>query len=198
MEPTRRVLLVDDSDDGPPPILSALERTGATVVLGRSLDDLQCTGVDLALFDGPRHGDAGRDAVARCAGHTRIAILTGARNIDDAIDFFRLGVVGFLTTDAPLSQMASDLDHLLDGRTVIDATLGAELAHVVARTPGLTWPGMAHGLTPREGEVFRLLQRGMTNREIADRLIIGLQTVKTHAHVIYRKLGVSSRTDLLV
>ena len=51
-------------------------------------------------------------------------------------------------------------------------------------------------LTSREAEVLQLLQDGMTNAEIAHALSIGLETVRTHARNIYRKLGISTRRDL--
>lgn len=51
-------------------------------------------------------------------------------------------------------------------------------------------------LTPREADVLELLQEGRTNAEIAHRLSVGVETVRTHARNIYRKLGVSSRRDL--
>lgn len=51
-------------------------------------------------------------------------------------------------------------------------------------------------LTPREAEVLELLQKGRTNGEIATRLSIGVETVRTHASNIYRKLGVASRREL--
>jgi DNA-binding NarL/FixJ family response regulator len=51
-------------------------------------------------------------------------------------------------------------------------------------------------LTAREAEVLQLLQEGLTNAQIADQLTIGLETVRTHARNIYRKLGISTRRDL--
>jgi DNA-binding NarL/FixJ family response regulator len=52
-------------------------------------------------------------------------------------------------------------------------------------------------LTPREAEVLELLQDGSTNAEIAYRLSIGIETVRTHARNIYRKLGIASRRELI-
>ncbi len=52
------------------------------------------------------------------------------------------------------------------------------------------------GISPREAEVIDLLNRGMSNREIAEKLYVSLATVKTHAHNIYEKTGASSRYDL--
>jgi DNA-binding NarL/FixJ family response regulator len=51
-------------------------------------------------------------------------------------------------------------------------------------------------LTAREAEVLQLLQEGMTNAQIAHSLSIGIETVRTHARNIYRKLGISTRRDL--
>jgi DNA-binding NarL/FixJ family response regulator len=51
-------------------------------------------------------------------------------------------------------------------------------------------------LTSREAEVLQLLQEGMTNAQIAHELSIGLETVRTHARNIYRKLGINTRRDL--
>jgi DNA-binding NarL/FixJ family response regulator len=51
-------------------------------------------------------------------------------------------------------------------------------------------------LTAREAEVLQLLQEGMTNAQIAHHLSIGIETVRTHARNIYRKLGISTRRDL--
>jgi DNA-binding NarL/FixJ family response regulator len=51
-------------------------------------------------------------------------------------------------------------------------------------------------LTSREAEVLQLLQEGMSNAEIAHALSIGIETVRTHARNIYRKLGISTRRDL--
>ena len=51
-------------------------------------------------------------------------------------------------------------------------------------------------LTAREAEVLQLLQEGLTNAQIAHELSIGLETVRTHARNIYRKLGIKTRRDL--
>jgi DNA-binding NarL/FixJ family response regulator len=61
---------------------------------------------------------------------------------------------------------------------------------------GRPLPG-AHLLTPREADVLLMLQHGLSNAEIALGLCVGIETVRTHAHNLYGKLGVSSRRELL-
>ena len=53
-----------------------------------------------------------------------------------------------------------------------------------------------HRLSPREIEVVELMNRGLGNREIAEKLFVSLATVKTHAHNIYEKTGTRSRYEL--
>jgi DNA-binding NarL/FixJ family response regulator len=90
------------------------------------------------------------------------------------------------------------------GRDIINAIhLASRGMHVLPRsaatglreTNGLGRPG-PELLTSREASVLELLQEGRTNAEIAHTLSIGIETVRTHARNIYRKLGISSRRDL--
>ncbi len=55
------------------------------------------------------------------------------------------------------------------------------------------WPGARLGLSQRESDVLALLVDGLANREIAERLFVGQETVKTHLHSLYRKLAVRDR-----
>ena len=89
------------------------------------------------------------------------------------------------------------------GRDIINAIhLASRGMQVLPRSAGAT--GMqdrinvpeADLLTPREAAVLELLQEGRTNAEIAHTLSIGIETVRTHASHIYRKLGIASRRDL--
>jgi DNA-binding NarL/FixJ family response regulator len=95
------------------------------------------------------------------------------------------------------------------GRDIINAMhLASRGMHVLPRTApasanGASPSGFEHLdipepdlLTRREADVLDLLQRGMTNAQIAHELSIGTETVRTHARNIYRKLGVSTRRDL--
>jgi LuxR family maltose regulon positive regulatory protein len=58
-------------------------------------------------------------------------------------------------------------------------------------------PALIEPLSDREVEVLRLIADGLSNREIADRLVIATSTVKSHANHIYGKLGVRSRTQAI-
>jgi DNA-binding NarL/FixJ family response regulator len=76
------------------------------------------------------------------------------------------------------------------------ASRGLQLASRSRGPAGELHPG-GQLLTPREAEVLSLLQQGRTNPQIALALHVGVETVRTHARHIYRKLGVSSRRELV-
>src|SRR2546421_467502 len=83
-----------------------------------------------------------------------------------------------------------------------NAPLASRGMHVLPRSAAAAGGGDSLGLqgtdllTPREADVLELLQDGATNAQIAHALSIGIETVRTHARNIYRKLGISSRREL--
>jgi LuxR family maltose regulon positive regulatory protein len=91
---------------------------------------------------------------------------------------------------ARLLQEARSRNVLPDYVEVLLAAFGADITFPISTQKVLPDP-----LTPREQEVLELLAAGLTNREIADLLVISPQTVKKHADRIYSKLGVHSRTE---
>jgi DNA-binding NarL/FixJ family response regulator len=120
----------------------------------------------------------------------------------------RLVVLANRPTAAECNQMLSFgatacLSKETQGRDVVHAVhLASRGMHVLPRSAA--GGGNLNGtrlkgsdlLTPREADVLELLQEGATNAQIAQALSIGLETVRTHARNIYRKLGISSRRDL--
>ncbi len=120
----------------------------------------------------------------------------------------RLVVLANRPTAAECNQMLSFgatacLSKETQGRDVVNAIhLASRGMHVLPRSAAGGRGGDSIGLdgsdllTPREADVLELLQEGSTNAQIAQSLSIGLETVRTHARNIYRKLGISSRRDL--
>jgi NarL family two-component system response regulator LiaR len=129
------------------------------------------------------------DRVRREHPETRVLVLTGRVSAAGCTEALARGAAGCLGKDA-------------QGRDIINAI------HLASRGLRLlpdAGPGTlsslrpaadASSLTPREIEVLRALQEGCTNAEVARRLAISLETVRTHSRNIYRKLGVRSRREL--
>ena len=120
----------------------------------------------------------------------------------------RIVVLANRPTAAECNQMLSFgatacISKETEARDVINSIhLASRGMHVLPRSAAAG--GAAHSLglegsellTPREADVLSLLQEGATNAQIAQTLSIGIETVRTHARNIYRKLGISSRRDL--
>jgi len=106
----------------------------------------------------------------------------------------RAGAAGYLLKRVSGEELVRSLEEVHAGQTVVDGTLAARVASSAARLDsGEFWPGARVGLTQRESEVLGLIVAGLSNRAIASRLVIGDETVKSHARAIYRKLGVGDR-----
>jgi DNA-binding NarL/FixJ family response regulator len=118
----------------------------------------------------------------------------------------RLVVLASRPTPAECNQMlafgaTACLSKDTEARDILNAIhLASRGLHVLPRSPQELGPADALGpelLTPREADVLELLQRGRSNAEIAAALTVGVETVRTHARNIFRKLGVRTRRELV-
>jgi DNA-binding NarL/FixJ family response regulator len=116
------------------------------------------------------------------------------------LQYVMAGAAGYVLQDVSVDRLLENIEAAQEHKALVTPEMVsvfmdhiAELAHVSAR-PYLDQEIYAE-LTPRELEVLQLIDEGLTNKEIADRLYIEVGTVKNHVHNILRKLDVSSRED---
>jgi DNA-binding NarL/FixJ family response regulator len=108
----------------------------------------------------------------------------------------RAGAAGYLLKRVDGEELVRRLEEVMAGETVVDATLAGRMAASAAHLHrGEFWPGAHLGLTQRESEVLSLLVAGLSNRAIAQRLVLGQETVKSHLRGLYRKLDVADRAS---
>src|SRR6185295_6553564 len=128
-----------------------------------------------------------------------IALTTYA---DDAsvLGALRAGARGYLTKDAGADQIRAAVEAVARG----DAALDPAVQHhvVAALAGGESAQGAAadlpDGLTPREAEVLGLIAEGLSNTEIAERLVVSAATVKSHVNHIFSKIGARDRAQAVV
>ena len=107
----------------------------------------------------------------------------------------RVGARGYLLKSISGDELVRQLELVNNGETVIDPGMAARAADTAARLKrNEFWPGARQGLTQRESEILYIVT-GLSNRGIANKLVIGQETVKSHLRSIYRKLGVNHRTN---
>jgi DNA-binding NarL/FixJ family response regulator len=126
-----------------------------------------------------------------------IALTTYA---DDAsvLGALRAGARGYLTKDAGAEEIRAAVEKVAHGDVILDP---AAQRHVVAALsePAPAGAGdLPDGLTPREAEVLALIAEGLTNGEIAGRLVVSAATVKSHVNHIFAKIGARDRAQAVV
>ncbi|MEV0258912.1 response regulator transcription factor [Streptomyces sp. NPDC050732] len=119
---------------------------------------------------------------------------------EHVVGALRAGASGFLPKDVSPEELVAALRTVHRGEAVVAPRLLTRLlATFVTPAPATRPPaGGLSGLTPREVEVLRLIAAGLDNAEIAQRMAIGVQTVKNHATGIFAKLGVRDRAQAVI
>jgi DNA-binding NarL/FixJ family response regulator len=138
----------------------------------------------------------GTEAIKRLAqrGIASIALTTYA---DDAsvLGALRAGARGYLTKDAGAEQIRSAVEAVARGEAALDPAIQH---HVLAAVSAPIEAEAPDDLTPREVEVLTLIAEGLTNTEIAERLVVSAATVKSHVNHIFAKIGARDRAQAVV
>lgn len=201
-----RVLIVDDH---------ALFRRGLELVL-RGEPDIEVVGEagdgieaveratelrpDVVLMDVRMPGANGIEAARRireAQPSVRVVILTVSEDDDDFFAAIRAGVNGYLLKEVSIDEVADAVRAVHRGNSLISPSMASKLLaefNALTRLVEDRHAG-APRLTDRELEVLRLVARGMSNREIADELVIAENTVKNHVRNILEKLQLRSRME---
>jgi two-component system nitrate/nitrite response regulator NarL len=144
---------------------------------------------DAIIWDIGSTGDDGIDRLAEMAGALPpIVALLGDPVI--AGQAWAAGARALLHRDVTPARLGAAVHAAVEGATVLDDAF----AEALLRRPDLAQP-LREPLTPREGDVLRLLAEGHPNKAIASELGVTENTIKFHVNAIFGKLGVQSRTE---
>lgn len=132
------------------------------------------------------------------------AVGSSPRQVEAVLHAAASGVSAFVEHDQPIEDIVAAVHQVSRGRPVCGPRIVSLLLQALQRgvseeaSPVVRGAATTAVLTPRERLVAELAARGMTNRQIASELHLGESTVKTHMHAILRKLGLTSRDQLVV
>jgi DNA-binding NarL/FixJ family response regulator len=167
----------------------------AVVEARASSPDVVLMDVRMPVLDGI---SATREIIRRSgADAPRIVILTTFDLDQYVYDALRAGASGFLIKDLPAAQLVAGVRTAAEGEALLAPAITRRLIEQFAAPPPERPPGL-DDLTPRELEIMRHVARGMSNLEIANELIIGEATVKTHVARVLMKLGLRNRVQAVV
>ncbi len=142
--------------------------------------------IDLAMAES-------RQVVRALAGVGVPVVVFGVREREDEIiEYAEAGVAGYVTRDSSLEELVGVVESVARGESLLSPRIAALLLRRVRATAR---PGPAARLTPRETEIVRLIDDGLSNKEIARQLTIEVATVKNHVHSILEKLEVNRRAE---
>ena len=203
-----RVLIADDQ---------ALVRGGFRLILdghdditvvGEAADGLEAVDLatrlrpDVTLMDIRMPELDGIQATRRLVadGATKVLILTTFDLDEYVYEAMRAGASGFLLKTVRPQQLAAAVRDVANGDALLAPAITRRLveAFVHRPAPGSGVPIRLAELTPRELDVLRLVAQGLSNGEIAARLIVGESTAKTHVARIFMKLGLRDRVQAVV
>ena len=155
---------------------------------------------DLVLLDldlGGRRGLTYVAALHEAAPSARILVLSGTEKVDDMVEAFRAGAIGFLSKQHPVEDFPSALRAVHAGQSLLppEAASAVLSAFREESKPIAPVQVATAGLSARELEVLNLLARSMSNREIASDLFISENTVKNHVSNVLSKLEARTRVE---
>ena len=202
-----RVALVDDE----PMIRSGLAAVVGSeddlLVVGEAgdgsevLDLVGRTAPDVVLMDVrmPRvDGIAATRALVRAGSAARVLVLTTFANDDHVFEALAAGAAGFLLKRATPEEVLHGIRTVARGESLLFPDAVRELARRHVRPAGHPdVPGLDR-LTTREQQVLRLMAEGLSNAEIAARLVLGVETVRSHVAAVLAKTGARDRTQAVV
>jgi DNA-binding NarL/FixJ family response regulator len=136
--------------------------------------------------------------ITKTATPPRVLMLTTFDLDEHVYDALIAGASGFLLKDVSAERLFDAVRVVAAGEALLAPSVTRRLIGEFARLrPRAAGPSLS-ALTPRETEVLRLVAEGLSNPEIADRLVVGEETIKSHVSRILHKLGVRDRVQAVV
>jgi DNA-binding NarL/FixJ family response regulator len=202
-----RVLVADDQALVRAGIRMLIETQPDLTVVGEAADGLAAISEatqsrpDVVLMDirMPRLDGIGaaRRILALQPGPPRVVMLTTFDLDEYVFDAMSAGASGFLLKHAPPEELLFGIRAAADGHALVAPALTRRLIQQFARVRPRAAPELDR-LTEREREVLVLLVRGLSNAEIARKLVVGDSTVKTHVTRVLTKLGLRDRAQAVI
>jgi DNA-binding NarL/FixJ family response regulator len=210
--PQVRIVVVDDQQVVRDGFASLLESQPDFTIVGTASDGTEGVRVcrerqpEVVIMDVRMPGmdgiEATRQLAASGADGPRILILTTFDLDEYVYDALRAGASGFLLKDITAERLFDAVRVIAAGDALlapaVTRRLISEFAQLRGKPDAPSTTAALAALTPRETEVLRLVAEGLSNQEIATRLVVTEETVKTHVSRVLSKLGLRDRTQAVI
>ena len=202
MSKSIRIFIADDHAIVRSGIQALLETIDDLTVVGEAADGRQAAAdvlvlrPDVILMDLEMPVLDGIQAIEQIMGQwpeARILVLTSFATDDRVFPAVKAGALGYLLKDSGPDALVQAIRQVHRGESSLHPKIARKLMQELSRPANK--PPTADPLTPREVDVLQLVAQGLGNQEIADKLVIGEATVRSHVSNILSKLHLASRTQ---
>jgi DNA-binding NarL/FixJ family response regulator len=199
-----RVMVVDDHPVWRDGIKADLEASGTAVVVaeasdgGEAIDLARASMPEVVIVDLRLPTVSGVEAIRQIveeSPHVKALILSASGEEADVLEAVKVGATGYLLKTATSNQIVEAVLRVRDGEPVFTPPLAGLVLSEFRRVAPLE-PGEPR-LTDRQNEILRLVAKGYTYREIAEKLFISVKTVQNHVRDILTKLQLRKRYELM-
>lgn len=198
-----RLVLVDDHHVVRRGLRSYLEAFVDITIIGEAssgeeaLENIEAWLPDVVVMDllmpGGIDGIETTRRIRSVSPHTQVVVLTAYTDDARVVGALRAGAIGYVRKEASPEVLLTAVRAAAQGQSVLDPAIAeAVLQDLVSNTQ------TKDNFTEREMEVLHSLAHGRTNREIAEELVVGEETVKTHVGNILAKLHLAHRTQAVI
>ena len=200
-----RILLVDDHELVRQGVASMLAKAEDLTVVGEAKTGREAIETsrkelpDVVLMDVRMPDMDGLEATRRIKEErprTAVVMVTMHDNPAYLREAVRAGAAGYLLKDVSKDDLIDAIRQVATGGAFIESQMLKGMLSEMK--PGSATPSAARNLTKREREILSLVAEGLSNREIADKLVLSPETVKSHVAAILEKLNVSDRTQAAI
>ena len=197
-----RLLVVDDQTVVREGLAAILTNYSDIEVVGQAADGIQAVEIikkekpDVLLLDMMMPNQDGLTTIPKVrevSPNTRILVVTAYAENDLVYQAIKAGALGYILKDATRDQLLQAVRDVDQGRASLQPSIAVKLIQEINHPTELTYT--ADPLTRRELETIRLIARGLSNQEIAEKLVVNERTIAKYVSSILDKLQLANRTQ---
>jgi NarL family two-component system response regulator LiaR len=197
-----RLLVVDDQTVVREGLAAILTNYSDIEVIGQAADGIQAVEIikkekpDVLLLDMMMPNQDGLTTIPKVrevSPNTRILVVTAYAENDLVYQAIKAGALGYILKDATRDQLLQAVRDVDQGRASLQPSIAVKLIQEINHPTELTYT--ADPLTRRELETIRLIARGLSNQEIAEKLVVNERTIAKYVSSILDKLQLANRTQ---
>ena len=166
-----------------------------------AIQDVPKRSLDIILVDIGLPGISGIECIRQLKEQIpkiQFMVITISEDDEKVFAALAAGAASYLLKGTGMAKIAESIKELYDGGSPMSAPIARKLVHFFQQSTKLRKNPNIDLLTKREKEVLELLAKGLMYKQIAVKLFISLETVKSHCHNIYEKLHVSNKTEAVI